>query len=235
MRSGGLAPLARPVDTATARGAATTARAARPRWAAAAGVPVTESEDASAAAAATATSRCRAAPAIRRRGAEPGRRLVAMRSYRVISHSSWPNARPIGRPHQPGAGPPPEVPRALHPVAADPDARLDMSSRGRSPDSRINASPCLPRTGVPVASLGFAPRSQWRDRAGLPPASLFSPRLNVAGGHLGRYANRAAASFCTAAAPAATDLRTSRSWRARARGRGRRRSAAPGRHVGKGR
>ncbi len=31
------------------------------------------------------------------------------------------------------------------------------------------------RAPSPVASLGFAPRSQWRDRAGLAPASLFGP------------------------------------------------------------
>jgi hypothetical protein len=58
--------------------------------------------------------------------------------------------------------------------------------RGQSPDSRITAPPSLPRASAPVASLGITPRSQWRDRAGLSPASLFRPRRNAdpAYGHL---------------------------------------------------
>src|SRR5438105_10349144 len=65
------------------------------------------------------------------------------------------------------------------------------------------ASAALPRTfpGLtgPVASLGFAPRSQWRDRAGLSPASLLgrrrvppasaTPRLDI---RLGRILTKAA-------------------------------------------
>ena len=154
-----------------------------------------------------------AAPATRRplgRGArlvrtrDRGARHLPKRSNVFTSRSSWPSARPVGRPHPRSGDTPGKVPGALHLAAANLDARLDISSRGRSPDSRINASPCLPRTGVPVASLGFAPRSQWRDRAGLPPASLFGHRLNVAGGYLGCYAIRAAATFCTAPPTGAT-------------------------------
>ena len=53
---------------------------------------------------------------------------------------------------------------------------------GRSPDFRLGLRELLgqltklrspePSRVTPVASLGFAPRSQWRDRAGLSPASL---------------------------------------------------------------
>src|SRR5207245_11436255 len=56
------------------------------------------------------------------------------------------------------------------------------TSPGRSPGFRLGASlwqalrsPEPSRAVRPVASLGFAPRSQWRDRAGLSPASLFGP------------------------------------------------------------
>jgi hypothetical protein len=56
----------------------------------------------------------------------------------------------------------------------------------QSPDSRIVAPPSLPRASAPVACLGFTPRSQWRDRAGLSPASLFRPRQDAdpTDGHL---------------------------------------------------
>src|SRR5207244_5762270 len=66
-------------------------------------------------------------------------------------------------------------------------ARPERSPRGRSPGSRLCARPGaasvalsrtfpgLRRVGPPVVSLGIAPRSQWRDRAGFAPASLFGP------------------------------------------------------------
>jgi hypothetical protein len=59
---------------------------------------------------------------------------------------------------------------------------VSLHPGGRSPDSRITARPSLPRTVVPVASLGVAPRSQWRDRAGLAPASLLSRPADTARG-----------------------------------------------------
>src|SRR5919109_1415518 len=55
-----------------------------------------------------------------------------------------------------------------------------FTRRRRSPRARAglltSGSPLarpLPRPGGPVVRVGSAPRSQWRDRAGLPPASLF--------------------------------------------------------------
>jgi hypothetical protein len=42
-----------------------------------------------------------------------------------------------------------------------------------------HCSPVPSQDTVPVAHIGFAPRSQWRDRAGLSPASHFRRRLRT--------------------------------------------------------
>jgi hypothetical protein len=87
-----------------------------------------------------------------------------------------PNARPVGRPHgdceTEAPGPRPEAARAR---------RLRARNGSLSPEvGLLTPGSSLPRAfpgpTVPVASLGFAPRSQCRDRAGFPPASLFTAR-----------------------------------------------------------
>jgi hypothetical protein len=87
-----------------------------------------------------------------------------------------PNARPLGPPSREGKTKPPAPTGGCPNAAGPPPSREGRFThpRGRSPDFRIKAPPTLPRTEVPVASFGIAPRSQWRDRAGLTPASLFS-------------------------------------------------------------
>ena len=100
-----------------------------------------------------------------------------------------PNARPSGRPRAwlQKTPKPPALGRRLPTMVRRLARGTAPSSRGRSPDSRIVAPPSLPRTSVPVAYFGLAPRSQWRDRAGFPPASLFSRDNLPAGSHLGLF------------------------------------------------
>jgi len=53
--------------------------------------------------------------------------------------------------------------------------RLGCDRSGRFPDSWFLARPRLPRPARPVAVLGWAPHSQWRDRPGFAPGSLLTP------------------------------------------------------------
>jgi len=71
------------------------------------------------------------------------------------------------RPNRPGAG-------LLTPGWAPPRLHRWPARHRSRPDALRSPEPSRAAAG-PVASLGFAPRSQWRDRAGLAPASLFGP------------------------------------------------------------
>ena len=98
-----------------------------------------------------------------------------------------PNARPSSRPRawlrkhrslRPSAGGCPSWSAALR------EERLPRPEAGLlTPGSALPRA--FPGPMVPVAFFGLAPRSQWRDRAGLAPASLFSgdgPPLAAASG-----------------------------------------------------
>src|SRR3990170_4878211 len=61
-----------------------------------------------------------------------------------------------------------------HAAFARGTAPLNPAGSLLTPGSRLPRA--FPGPLAPVASLGIAPRSQWRDRAGFSPASLFSRR-----------------------------------------------------------
>ena len=112
-------------------------------------------------------------PAVRpQHGLGPGRRgpegRHRMAPPRVAQHQVEQPAR-----QQPG-GPRGSWPRRHHHEPSLPrgnHAPQAVDRRPESPGSRIEAPPGLPTAAAAVAVTGLAPRSQWRDRAGLTPAS----------------------------------------------------------------